>query len=185
MCVCVCVCMCVCPAWVCLVKFNLWGAHPDPGPAGSTPPNGGVCFENWAGAWNKSCSSGWVCLLKFHFWGLTLTPGPQGPPNQMGVYALRFGWGQANKSCFSGWVCQIFFYFWGLTLTPVPQGPTPPKGGICFWAIILKFGKVLFISPGFDGPTHGPAHFCSLVLYINLYGTISQLYCEIVPGSAG
>ncbi len=36
--------------WVCLVKFYFWGAHPNLGPALSTLPNGGVCFENWAGA---------------------------------------------------------------------------------------------------------------------------------------
>jgi hypothetical protein len=29
---------------------KLWGAHPNLGPAGSTLPNGGVCFENWARA---------------------------------------------------------------------------------------------------------------------------------------
>jgi hypothetical protein len=36
--------------WVCHVKFYLWGAHPNLGPAAYTLPNGGVCFENWAGA---------------------------------------------------------------------------------------------------------------------------------------
>jgi hypothetical protein len=36
--------------WVCTVKFYLWGAHPNHGPAGSTPPNGGICNENRAGA---------------------------------------------------------------------------------------------------------------------------------------
>jgi hypothetical protein len=36
--------------WVCIVKFYLQGAHPAPGPPGSTLLNGGVCFENWAGA---------------------------------------------------------------------------------------------------------------------------------------
>ena len=35
--------------WVCNVKFYLWGAHPNPGPTGSTLPNGGICNENWAG----------------------------------------------------------------------------------------------------------------------------------------
>ncbi len=33
--------------WVCMVKFYLWGAHPNPWPAGSTPPNKGICIENW------------------------------------------------------------------------------------------------------------------------------------------
>jgi hypothetical protein len=33
-----------------LGKFDFGGAHPNPGPAGSTPPNGGVCNENRAGA---------------------------------------------------------------------------------------------------------------------------------------
>ncbi len=36
--------------WVFNVKFYFRGAHPNLGPAGSTLPNGGVCFENWAGA---------------------------------------------------------------------------------------------------------------------------------------
>ncbi len=35
--------------WVCHVKFYFWGAHPNLGPAGSTPPNGGICVDNFAG----------------------------------------------------------------------------------------------------------------------------------------
>jgi hypothetical protein len=48
--------------WVCIAKFYLRGAHPNLGPAGSTLPMGGVCFENWAGPANKSYSSGWVWI---------------------------------------------------------------------------------------------------------------------------
>ncbi len=36
--------------WVCLIKFYLQGANSSLEPTGSTLPNGGVCFENWAGA---------------------------------------------------------------------------------------------------------------------------------------
>ncbi len=61
-------------------------------------------------------------------------------------------------------------------------------------AITPKFGVGSSFHPGLKpsqgrpqmltpGPTHSLAHFCSLVPQINLHGTISQLYCEIVPGS--
>jgi hypothetical protein len=30
-------------------KILFWGAHPNPWPAESTTPNGGICFENWGG----------------------------------------------------------------------------------------------------------------------------------------
>jgi hypothetical protein len=33
-----------------MVKFYLWGAHPNPRPAGSTQPNEGICVDNFAGA---------------------------------------------------------------------------------------------------------------------------------------
>jgi hypothetical protein len=39
--VCVCVCVCV---------FYFGGAHPNLGPAGSTPPSRGICVDNFEGA---------------------------------------------------------------------------------------------------------------------------------------
>jgi hypothetical protein len=74
--------------WVCLVKFNLWGAHPNPRPAGSTPPNGGVCNENRVGASKQKLLLGVGLPGKFLFVGGSLQPGaPQGPLHQMGVLA--------------------------------------------------------------------------------------------------
>jgi hypothetical protein len=69
--------------WVCLVKFYLWGAHPNPKPAGSTLPGGGVCIYNCAGA-SKQKWLLWVGLPgKILFWGASpnLEPAGSTPPN--------------------------------------------------------------------------------------------------------
>jgi len=92
-------------------KFLFVRAHPNPWPTGSTPPNGGICFENWEGACKQKFLLR-VCLSgKIKFFGLTPSWGPQGLPHQMGVYGLIIGWGSANKSCSSGWVCLVKFNF--------------------------------------------------------------------------
>ncbi len=66
-----------------LGKLYFWGAHPNPGPAGSTPPNGGVCNENRAGASKQKLLLRVGLLGKFYFWGAHPNPGPAGstPPN--------------------------------------------------------------------------------------------------------
>ncbi len=51
--------------WVCIVKCYLQGAHSDPGPPGTTLPNGGVYFENWAGASKQKLLLGvGLCIKK-------------------------------------------------------------------------------------------------------------------------
>ena len=71
-----------------LGKFDFWGAHPNPGPTGSTPPNGGVCNENRVGASKQKLLLGVGLLVKFNFGGGSLQPGdPQGLPHQVRVSA--------------------------------------------------------------------------------------------------
>jgi hypothetical protein len=55
--------------WVCLIKFLLQGAHPNPEPTGSTLPNGGVCFENWAGTSKQKLLLGVGLNIKILFVG--------------------------------------------------------------------------------------------------------------------
>jgi hypothetical protein len=55
--------------WVCLVKFYLWGAHLNPWPAGSTPPNEGICIENWEEASKQKLLLGVGLLGKILFVG--------------------------------------------------------------------------------------------------------------------
>jgi hypothetical protein len=111
-----------------LGKFLFWGAHSNPGPAGSTPPNGGNSLNNLAVASKQKLLFGWVCIAKLYFGGLTSTWGLQGPPHQMGVLALRIGRGPTNKSCSWQWVYKAKFYFWGFTSPLSPQGSPSPKG---------------------------------------------------------
>jgi hypothetical protein len=85
---------------------DFWGAHPNPGPAGSTPPNGGVCNENRAGASKQKLLLGVGLHGKIYFLGGSLQPGAlQGPLHKIRVSAEIIGCGTANKSCFSRWVC--------------------------------------------------------------------------------
>jgi hypothetical protein len=51
------------------VKFYFQGAHPDPGAPGSTLPNRGVCFENWAGASKQKLLLGLGLCIKILFVG--------------------------------------------------------------------------------------------------------------------
>jgi len=69
-----CVCVCVC----------LWGAHPNLGPAGSTLPNGGVCFENWGGGCQqtKVAPYGGVVHKFFICGGAHPNPKPAGSVDQ-------------------------------------------------------------------------------------------------------
>jgi hypothetical protein len=71
-----------------LGKILLFGVHPDLGSAGSTPPNEGISFNNWAGASKQKLLLG-VGLHGKNFGGLTLTQSPQGPPTQKGVFAFK------------------------------------------------------------------------------------------------
>ncbi len=54
------------------------GAHLTPGPTGSTPPNGGISFENWAGASKQKLLLAVGLQRKSLFLRVHLTPGPTG-----------------------------------------------------------------------------------------------------------
>ncbi len=118
--------------WNCHVKLFFGGLTPNLGPAGSIPPNGGICIENWAGAskQNLLLRVGLPCEILFSG-GSPQTWGPQGPLHQMGVFALIILRGPATKSSSSGWVCPVKFYFRGAHPNPGPVGSTPPNRGIC------------------------------------------------------
>ncbi len=96
-----------------LGKFNFGGAHPNPGPAGSTPPNGGVCNENRAGASKQKLLLGVGLLCKFLLVGAHSNPGPTGstPPN--GGDSLNIVAGASKQKLLLGWVCIAKLYFGG------------------------------------------------------------------------
>jgi hypothetical protein len=73
--------------WVCLVNFYLWGALSNLGPAGSTPPNGGISLNNWVWDSKQKLFLGMGLHNKTLFWGAHLTPGPAGSTHQMEVLA--------------------------------------------------------------------------------------------------
>jgi hypothetical protein len=58
------------------------GAHTDPVPSGSTLPNGGVCFENWAGASKQKLLLGLGLCIKNLFVGAHPNPKPAGSLDQ-------------------------------------------------------------------------------------------------------
>ncbi len=74
-------------------KILFVGAHLNPRPAGSTLPNGGVCFENWARASKQNLLLGALGLpVKLYLWVAHPCMGPAGSnPTKGGiiVYALR------------------------------------------------------------------------------------------------
>jgi hypothetical protein len=75
--------------WVCIVKFYLRVAHLDPGPPGSTLPNGGVCCQNWAGASKQKLLLRVGLCLKNLFVG--------GSPQPKACWVLRFCMGQFHN----------------------------------------------------------------------------------------
>jgi hypothetical protein len=64
-------------------KALFWGVHLTPGPTGPTPPNGGISFENWAGANKQKLLLAVGLQSKILFLRVHLTPGPT-----KGVFAL-------------------------------------------------------------------------------------------------
>jgi hypothetical protein len=70
--------------WVCHVKFNLWGAHPNSRPAGSTPSNGGICNEKSVGASKQKLLLGVGLLGKILFVEAHPNPRPAGSTPQNG-----------------------------------------------------------------------------------------------------
>jgi hypothetical protein len=52
------------------------GGHLTPGPTGSTPPNGGISFENWAGASKQKLLLAVGLQSKILFLRVHLTSGP-------------------------------------------------------------------------------------------------------------
>jgi hypothetical protein len=122
--------------WVCLVKFNFWGAYSNQGSTGSTPPNKGISLNNWV--WNsKQKLLLRVGLLgKFLFWGAHSNPGPAGstPPN--GGNSLNNLAGASKQKLLLGWVCIAKLYFGGLTSPCGLQGP-PHQMGV----LALRIGR--------------------------------------------
>ncbi len=89
--------------WVCTVKFYLWGAHPNPGPVGSTPPNSGICADNFAG------DSEQKLLLGVGFPNKILFVGGSPQPRAWGVHSTKWGYlrwelrgGQQTKAASRG-----------------------------------------------------------------------------------
>jgi hypothetical protein len=70
-------------------KILFLGAHSNLGPPGSTPPKGGICFENWAGASKQKLLLGVGLNGKKIFFRAHLNPGLQGPPIPNGVFAFE------------------------------------------------------------------------------------------------
>ncbi len=64
--------------WVCLGQIILWRAHPKPGRTGSTPPNGGIRFENRVGASKQKLLFGVGLPWKNSVMGAHPKPGPTG-----------------------------------------------------------------------------------------------------------
>jgi hypothetical protein len=140
------------------------GAHPNPRPAGSTPPNGGICNENWVGLASKSCSVGWVCLVNFYLWGAHPNPRPAGstPPN--GGVCFENWAGASKQKLLLGVGLQSNTLFGGVHPTPGPTGATHSKRGNSFenWVGTSKqkllLGVVLHSKTLFGGltPPLGP-----------------------------
>jgi hypothetical protein len=60
------------------------GGHLTPGPTGSTPPNVGISFENWAGASKQKLLLAVGLQSKILFLRVHLTPGPTGFTHSQG-----------------------------------------------------------------------------------------------------
>ena len=87
--VCVCVCVCV---------FYFGGAHPNLGPAGSTPPSRGICVDNFEGASKQKLLLGVGLPGKILFVGAHFNPGPAGstPPSR-GICVDNFAGASKQK----------------------------------------------------------------------------------------
>jgi hypothetical protein len=69
-------------------KALFWVAHLTLGLTGSTPPNGGISFENWAGASKQKLLLAVGLQCKILFLRVHLTPEPTGFTLSKGVFAL-------------------------------------------------------------------------------------------------
>ncbi len=88
--------------WVCHVNFYLWGAHTNQGPAGSTPPNGGICIENWEEASKQKLTLRVGLTGKILFVGAHSNPEPAGSTHSKGVFAFeQFSWNLSGASHFT------------------------------------------------------------------------------------
>jgi hypothetical protein len=72
-----------------LNKILFVGAHPNPEPAGSTLPRGGICFENWAGASKQKLLLRLGLPCKILFVGAHLNPRPAGSTQQKGGICIE------------------------------------------------------------------------------------------------
>jgi hypothetical protein len=109
------------------------------GPEGLPNQMGVYALRNLQWRKNKSCSSGWVYMVKFYFWGANPDPkaGGSTPPNG-GTYFENFT-GNSKQKLLLGVGLPGRILFLGAHFAPGTTGSTHSKGGICFWAIFLKF----------------------------------------------
>jgi len=125
-------------------KFLFVGAHSNPWPTGSTPPNGGNSLNNLVGASKQKLLLWWICIAKLYFGG---SPYPWAhrvhPTNE----SISFeNWAGASKQKLLLAVgLQGKILFLRVHLTPGPTGSTQSKRVICFWAMFLKFNFLLII----------------------------------------
>jgi hypothetical protein len=142
-----------------LCKFLFVGAHSNPGPTGSTPPNGGNSLNNLAGASKQKLLLGWVCIAKLYFGGPTGSTPPNG-----GICFENWAGASKQKLLLAvGLQSKILFLRVHLT-----SGPTHSKGGICsslFRSLETCPSRscywVLWVIGGFP-------HFCQFDLCCNL-----------------
>ncbi len=81
---------------VCLVKFYLWGALLNPGPIGSTPPNGGICIDNFVWASKQNLLLGVGLPGKILFVGAHSNLWPAGSNPTKGGICIE-NWEKASK----------------------------------------------------------------------------------------
>ncbi len=126
--------------WVCHVKFYFWGAHPNLGPAGSNPPNGGVCVKNWVGASKQKLLLGVGLQCQILFFEAHPNLGPAGSiPPRRGICVDNSAGASKQKLLLGvGLQCQILFICGGLTPTLGPQGPLHQIG---VFALIILGGQ--------------------------------------------
>ena len=77
-------------------KILFVGAYLNPRPTGSTPPKGGIWFENWAGASKQKLLLGVGLHSKILFVGAHLNPRPAGSTPQKGGICIE-NWAVASK----------------------------------------------------------------------------------------
>ncbi len=110
-----------------LCKFLLVGAHSNPRPTGSTPPNWGNSLNNLAGASKQKLLLGWVCIAKLYFGGSPHPGAYRIHPTKWGISFENWAGASKQKLLLAvGLHSKILFLRVHLT-----SGPTHSKGGVC------------------------------------------------------